>query len=94
VHHGRDPANKERIIRQTAPHNGKQAKLTTKTKILFNIAHTRTNTPAPSMKVDAIFFTVPRREPHSIGRGIDIRYISVEIFAANDTQITGFETAA
>lgn len=50
--------------------------------------------PAPRTIVEAIFLIIFKLEPHSIGSGIRMRYISVHILAANDTQIIGLETAA
>jgi hypothetical protein len=46
------------------------------------------------MKVDAIFFIIFKLDPHSMGRGMAMRYISVETFAANDTHTMGLEMAA
>jgi hypothetical protein len=50
--------------------------------------------PAPRMMVEAIFFNIFKLDCHNIGRGITMRYTSVETFEANDTQMMGLETAA
>lgn len=71
-----------------------RGKLTTKTKILFRVAQTRTNMPAPRMMVAAIFFKSFNLDSQSRGMGINMRYISVETFAANEAQIIGLDTAA
>ena len=44
--------------------------------------------------LEAIFFMVFRLDPHSIGRGMAIRYMSVETLEAKEAQTMGFEMAA
>lgn len=44
--------------------------------------------------VDAIFLIIFKLDPHNMGRGIMMRYMSVQTLAANDTQIMGREIAA
>lgn len=68
--------------------------LTTNTKTLFRMAQISTNTPAPRIIVDAIFFSSRKLDDHSIGRGIEMRYMSVATFDANETQMMGLEMAA
>jgi hypothetical protein len=48
-------------------------RLTAKTNAVFKIVHTRTNTPAPRMTVDATFLTILRLDLQSMGRGIKMR---------------------
>jgi hypothetical protein len=47
--------------------------LTTRTKILFKVAQTRTKMPAPRTTLEAIFLIILRLEPHSMGSGIRMR---------------------
>lgn len=44
--------------------------------------------------LEAIFFASLKVDFQSIGRGMSIRYISVETLAANDVQTIGREMAA
>jgi hypothetical protein len=44
--------------------------------------------------VDAIFFISLRLDFQSMGIGMVIRYMSVETFAAKETQTIGLDTAA
>lgn len=44
--------------------------------------------------VYAIFFIVFKPDCHNMGIGIPIRYISVDTFAANETQMMGLDMAA
>lgn len=62
--------------------------------MLFTVAHTRTNTPAPRTKLEAIFFAVFNEDFHNIGNGIMIKYKSVSTFPAKHTMTIGRETAA
>jgi hypothetical protein len=44
--------------------------------------------------LEAIFFMVFRLDPQSMGRGMAIKYMSVETLEANEAQTIGFEIAA
>ena len=70
------------------------SRLTTRTNTLFNVAQTRTKIPEPRTILEAIFFMVFKLDPQSIGRGMAIRYMSVETLEANEAQTMGFEMAA
>jgi hypothetical protein len=77
-----------------SPFHGGDTRFTTRTKTLFKIAQTRTKIPAPRTIVEAIFFNTFKLDCHNMGRGIAMRYISVETLEANDTQMMGLEMAA
>jgi hypothetical protein len=64
------------------------------TKMLFSVAHTMMKTPAPSTSVAATFFRNRKLDFQSIGIGIKMRNISVEMLVMNDDQRIGFDTAA
>jgi hypothetical protein len=61
--------------------------------MLFSMAHTSTNMPAPRTMLDAIFLASFKEDPQSMGRGINIKYMSVETFAAKEVQMIGLDTA-
>lgn len=63
------------------------------TKVVFSVAQTRTNIPAPSTILEAIFFAGFKEDVQSIGMGISIKYISVEALAANEVQTMGLDMA-
>ena len=67
--------------------------LTTKTKALLRVAQTRTKIPAPRTNDEAIFWEMRRPDRHSIGKGIMMRYMSVEILAAKEDQTMAREIA-
>jgi hypothetical protein len=64
------------------------------TYTVLTIAQTRTKIPAPKTREEAIFSKRRRLDPQSRGRGIMIRYMSVETLAAKVDHTTGRDTAA